>query len=780
MSCSFPFPLTVVVISQTGFTAPDTICVNQPVNIINTTNGGTTFYWNFCSGNANSDPTGLNIGNPGSLLSIPTYITLVQQGNDCYSFISCQGVGVVRYYHGGSFKNNPISWTNLGTFGIIDFNEEGIQVKYDETNNTWYGFVNSDTTIIRLDFGSSLANTPTALNLNISYVFNFAHGLAIIKEGTTWLGFVTCSFGNKIYRLNFGPSLSNLSPVIEDLGNPGNAFFSPGTICIVKENSLWYQIIAAGNNSIARLFYGNSLLNMPTGQNLGNPGGMNTTNALTILRECGSTNGYYCNYLVDGQLGKLNFPTGVSGTVTGQLLGNIGNLNRPHSFSEIFRLNDTLYAYVTNRGNGTLTRLTFLPCNNATPSYSTLFNPPPFTYNQTGTYNIRLLVDEGLLTESSACKSIVVVNPATVNLGQDDTICPLETKILNAGAGFSSYLWSTGASTQAITVNTPGTYWVNAEKWGCTASDTVHITLVPAPSVNLGNDTIICSGSLVTFDAGACSGCSYQWSNLTTSQMNIGNSQTYTTGTAAEYMVTVVGPHSCIGRDTVQLSVEPSVPVSVIITASSNPFCVGIPVTFITYATNEGISPSYQWKVNGINVGPDNPIYSFVPNDGDVVSCVLNSSIPCPTGNPATSNSITLIENTNVPVSVSISPSANPVCSGTSVTFLASPANEGSSPVYQWKVNGTIVGTNNPSYSFIPVSGDIVTCVLNSSEICTTNNPATSNQIIMTVNPNLPVSITITASANPVCSGIAGNIYGGHHKWWPYAVLPMEGKRIAM
>ncbi len=92
-------------------------------------------------------------------------------------------------------------------------------------------------------------------------------------------------------------------------------------------------------------------------------------------------------------------------------------------------------------------------------------------------------------------------------------------------------------------------------------------------------------------------------------------------------------------------------------------------------------------------------------------------------------------------VSVSISPSANPICSGSSVTFTATPANGGSSPAYQWKVNGTDVGTNNPAYNYTPVNGDAVTCIFTSNATCITGNPATSNTITMTVNP-LPATPT--------------------------------------
>jgi len=74
------------------------------------------------------------------------------------------------------------------------------------------------------------------------------------------------------------------------------------------------------------------------------------------------------------------------------------------------------------------------------------------------------------------------------------------------------------------------------------------------------------------------------------------------------------------------------------------------------------------------------------------------------------------------------------------------------------EVNGINAGINSTTYSYVPLNGDQVSCVLNSNATCATGNPATSNAITITVNPNLSVSINIAASANPVCSGIAVTI----------------------
>jgi hypothetical protein len=74
---------------------------------------------------------------------------------------------------------------------------------------------------------------------------------------------------------------------------------------------------------------------------------------------------------------------------------------------------------------------------------------------------------------------------------------------------------------------------------------------------------------------------------------------------------------------------------------ADNTICAGTSVTFTATPTNGGTIPSYQWKLNGNNVGTDQATYttSTLAN-GDVVTVVLTSNSPCATGNPATSNPI--------------------------------------------------------------------------------------------------------------------------------------------
>ena len=97
--------------------------------------------------------------------------------------------------------------------------------------------------------------------------------------------------------------------------------------------------------------------------------------------------------------------------------------------------------------------------------------------------------------------------------------------------------------------------------------------------------------------------------------------------------------------------------------------------------------------------------------------------------------------------SISITVSANPICSGNNVTFTTNVSNIGSSPIYQWKVNGNNVGTNSPTYSTSNLSNNqVVQCVLTSSSVS-----ISSNSISMTVNPT-PSTPSISNNGNLLTS----------------------------
>ena len=103
-------------------------------------------------------------------------------------------------------------------------------------------------------------------------------------------------------------------------------------------------------------------------------------------------------------------------------------------------------------------------------------------------------------------------------------------------------------------------------------------------------------------------------------------------------------------------------------------------------------------------------------------------------------------------VSVNVNPGTT-ICSGTSVTFTATP-NGGSGYLYQWQKGGVdISGATSATYSSNTLSNsDEIRVVIKSSAANSTCS-TTSSELSMTVNPVLTPSVSISASKTTICPG---------------------------
>jgi hypothetical protein len=91
---------------------------------------------------------------------------------------------------------------------------------------------------------------------------------------------------------------------------------------------------------------------------------------------------------------------------------------------------------------------------------------------------------------------VVTVNSLpTPTITGDLSFCDGGSTVLDAGSGYSTYLWDTGATTQTITVGTAGTYSVTVTNAnGCEGDDSVVVTVNALPTANAGNDITVGEG----------------------------------------------------------------------------------------------------------------------------------------------------------------------------------------------------------------------------------------------------------------------------------------------
>jgi von Willebrand factor type A domain-containing protein/PKD domain-containing protein/type IX secretion system substrate protein len=128
-------------------------------------------------------------------------------------------------------------------------------------------------------------------------------------------------------------------------------------------------------------------------------------------------------------------------------------------------------------------------------------------------------------------------------------ICPGDTTTLQAPAGFTQYLWSTGDTTKSIDVTAPGTYKLTAVGInGCLApSDTVEIILATTPAT----PDIIQVGNVLTCSV---TGQSYRWYKDGSLLPNE-TQQSIVITEAGDYMVTVISSAGCESTSATQSAV---------------------------------------------------------------------------------------------------------------------------------------------------------------------------------------------------------------------------------
>ncbi len=99
-----------------------------------------------------------------------------------------------------------------------------------------------------------------------------------------------------------------------------------------------------------------------------------------------------------------------------------------------------------------------------------------------------------------------------VDLGPDITSCDTSV-VLDAAIPGATYNWSTGETTPAITIGTPGTYWVDVTVGNCTASDTIVFFLQTSPDAAFSPQPSILQigNTVVELQNHSTGGISYSW-----------------------------------------------------------------------------------------------------------------------------------------------------------------------------------------------------------------------------------------------------------------------------
>lgn len=295
----------------------------------------------------------------------------------------------------------------------------------------------------------------------------------------------------------------------------------------------------------------------------------------------------------------------------------------------------------------------------------------------------------------------------------------------------------------------------------------VNITPQTNPSVSISaNLNEICTGETVIFTAtGIDLGTDpvFQWQ---INGNNVGfNDPVFSTSDLADgqninCLVTTNLQCSTTNEansNTISITVNEVVNPEIEIVASATDVCEGESITFTANASDFGANPSYQWQVDGVNVGANQP--NFETNtleNGQQVTCILSVAESCATSAAVTSAPIVVSVSLGLVPTLDIIASTTVLCPGESVTFTAQGANHGTNPVYEWLVNGLVVSNTSATLTLNDITeSSTVSYTLFNEENCAAYQSVDSETLTVFVTG---IAIEVAEMIHENCSQADGSI----------------------
>ncbi len=378
------------------------------------------------------------------------------------------------------------------------------------------------------------------------------------------------------------------------------------------------------------------------------------------------------------------------------------------------------------------------------------------TVNASGAYSV-IVTDAGGCTSTSNSVTVTVnPNPAVTITGPTAT-CDTAAVTLDAGAGFSSYLWQPGnLTTQSITVNptTTTTYTVTVTNGsGCSATDTHQVTVTANPTATITAPALICSGSTGhTASVGTQPGATYAWSITNGTITGATNTPSITfnpTGLASVQLNVTVTTGSCTANGSATVGVSPT-PATPVITAPAS-------VSASTGGHAASIDPqagaSYFWSINNgtFDSATSGPSITFSAGTSSPVTLSVTVNI---NGCTASASKTVTVDNVPPPVSAAdliVNKSAPAsVTAGSTFTYTINVTNNGPAAA----TDLSIVDTIPAGLTVLSVNGGPWDCTTAGSQITCTGSAFAGQSSTILIGVRAPAQATTVTNTVTVSSAV--------------------------
>jgi len=378
--------------------------------------------------------------------------------------------------------------------------------------------------------------------------------------------------------------------------------------------------------------------------------------------------------------------------------------------------------------------------------WSTTETTQTITVSTAGQYSVTVS-DAGGCTGTDQVTVQVSTNPTPTITGNTN-ICAGSSTTLDAGNGYSSYLWSNNAQTQTITVNTAGDFSVTVTNSdGCSGSAQVTVNITNNPNANAGIDDNTC-GLTYTLNAIPSGGSSGVWTytgpGTATFSSNTDPQATVDVSTPGTYhfIWTETISSDCTGSDTVQVNFF-TAPTSSFTATPIN--CSGGSST-ITYTGTGSSNASFNWSWDGGNAVPGNGIGPHVVSWNTPGTYTISLTV---SENGCTS-SPTSIQVTNPSGMTSSITKTDILCYDQTSGSINLTVNGGTLPYsYQWNNGATVEDLINiPAGSYFVTITDASGCTITDS-----TSISSPNELTIAITPSQSICYGQSATLNITATG---------------------------
>ena len=263
------------------------------------------------------------------------------------------------------------------------------------------------------------------------------------------------------------------------------------------------------------------------------------------------------------------------------------------------------------------------------------------------------------VTMSNACGTagdtinVTILEEIVVDLGNDTTVCDVTELTLDAGNPGADFDWSTGESSQTITVTADGTYWVEVTDANCSGGDTIIVNFGTSPSSSFTAESPVCEGDTATIEytGSAGAGAAYSWDfdgGTIISGTGQGPYEISWIAGGTKIVSLTVTEDGCTSDETTSQVIVNTLPTSTF--TAESPLCPG-DTSEITYTGSADAGASYTWGFDGgviLSGSGQGPYMVIWDTEGDKTISLTVEEGGCTSA--TTENTVTVNPAPDVPV----------------------------------------------------------------------------------------------------------------------------------